>query len=77
METAWSVFYGAVGTLGCVAGIADAFRFHMIKKIFNMVVLSSVIWGLAFGWKRNRKYLFPAGSGTVCMDRTLEMEGNL
>ena len=64
METAWSVFYGAVGTLGVLHGIADAFQIPYDQKmIFIWIVLSSVIWGIAFGWKRNRKYLFPAALG--------------
>ena len=64
METAWSVFYGAVGTLGMLHGIADAFQIPYDQKmIFIWIVLSSVIWGIAFGWKRHRKYLFPAAVG--------------
>lgn len=32
METAWSVFYGAVGTLGMLHGIADAFQIPYDQK---------------------------------------------
>ena len=33
METAWSVFYGAVGTLGMLHGIADAFQIPYDQKM--------------------------------------------
>ena len=39
METAWSVFYGAVGTLGVLHGIADAFQIPYDQKmIFIWIV---------------------------------------
>lgn len=39
-----------VGTLGVLHGIADAFQIPYDQKmIFIWIVLSSVIWGIAFG----------------------------
>lgn len=61
MEVIWSVFYGAVGTLGILHGIADAFTIPYDPDLLLMwTALFSGVWGVASVWKRYRPYLFPA-----------------
>lgn len=78
METAWSVFYGAVGTLGVLHGIADAFQIpYDQKNDFHLDCTLLCDLGHCVWLETAQKISVSNGSGTVCMDRTVEMEGNL
>lgn len=64
METAWSVLLWSSRDAWRVAWNRRCVSDSICQKmIFIWIVLSSVIRGIAFGWKRNRKYLFPAAVG--------------